>query len=438
MDLPKKISSIDQKSSSTLKKMKKSSSTSIKAPLSQPMKTRVTAGESLKHAVDLYFKTHDLPTPHLSQSRTNNVTKKTIIPKSKSKEKSEPRARLQSASSKSLRKSADIVTIESQRSNVSRTRLQSASSKSLMKVDDLQPIESTTNVSNLVGVESQQSNVTEIESIAEENELVIDLTSLINEEQQIYNPFEPNLPNPRSLGSFLNFIGPPHPEDNAEGARENRLVDPPNSPIYSSDELINERNNATQTVPSLPQSRSSSICKSATINREFQDNIIKQLQANQQSDSSVYEEAISKSHSNGFSTSNQQSDPSVYEDSISKLHSNGFSTSNHTSMNNIQTNSSHFLSTNANNSFSTENIMEICRSSFTKNCSNTTVDRANSALTVSRADSGLTMGRANSGLTVDRANSKKIPDVAPIAPPQPVVIFSAIRSFIFCYFPFIK
>lgn len=319
MDLPKKISSIDQKSSSTSKKMQKSSSTTMKVP-SQPPKTRVTAGESLKHAVDLYFKTYDLHTPMVSQAkiRTNNLTKKTSIPKSQSKEKPEIRTRLHSASSKSLRKSDDAVAVECQRSSVPQNRLHSASSKSLKKTEEkgnIQPIDATSQ-SSIEKVESHQSNVTEIGSIAEENELVIDLTALINEELVTYNPFEPNLPVPRSMGSFLNFIGPPHPENNAEAAVEN-LVTPPNSSVSSSNDRINT---ATQMDPSTEQ----------------------------------------------------QSQPSVYEDAISKSYSQGLSADD---LKNIQTNGAVYQLTNVNNSFSTADSMETCGSSFTHNSSNKTVAR---------------------------------------------------------------
>lgn len=336
MDLPKKIRSIDKKTSSSSRKMQKSSSNTIEAPPSQPPKTRLTAGESIKNAVDLYFKNHDLHTPRVSQSkiRTTNVTKKKSIPKTQSKERQESRTELQSASSKSLRKGSKIRAVES-RSNASRVRLQSATSKNLRKTDeaenDVQPIEPKINESNIVPVESQQSNVTEIESIAEENELLLDLASLINGAHEIY-PFEPNLPTPRSLGSFLNFVGPPHPEDNAEAAQENRL-DPPNLTVNSSTVV----HTATQMYSSLTQSRNSAIDNFATINQEH---VIQQLQPNQQSGSS---DALSKSSSQGFSAKNQ-------------------------------TDGDHCPSTNVNNGVrSTQNTMHSCSSSFTYSSSNTIV-----------------------------------------------------------------
>lgn len=333
MDLPKKISGIDKKTSSTSSKMQKSSRNTIEALPSKLPKPRVTAGESLKNAVDLYFQRHDLHTPHVSQSkiRTNNVPTRKSIQKTQSKEKS----RLPSVSSKSLRNSEKIGAVESKRSVVGKPRLQSVSSKNLGKT-----VESAIDVSNIVAAESQQSNVTEIESIAEENELVIDLTSLINEEREI--SFEPNLPAPRSMGSFLNFIGPPHPENNAEGSRENR-IEPPNRPINSS----NGEHTATQLDSSLTQSRYSSIDNSATINQQHQDNMIQQLRESLPSGSSVYEDALSDSQ--------------------------GCSANNHAVMDSVQTDGAHCQTTNVNNLFRTQNSMPRCINSVNHKNSNTTV-----------------------------------------------------------------
>lgn len=269
MDLPKKISSIDKKSSSTSRKMKKPSSTYIKAPLQSP-KTEVTAGTSLKRAVDLYFQTLETHTPQISKSkmRPNNVIKKRSIPKAISKEKPEPPTRLQSCSSKSLRKSHCFI-------------------------------------------------VPEKESIAEKNELVIDLASLMNKDLTICNSNVVNLPTPRSLRSFSKFIGSRNPEHNAETTQGNR--DPRISAINSTDERINVEHNVTQVDPSLTPSKYSSIDSSSTLNQEQQDDVTRQLQAN------------------------QLSEPSVQED--------------------------------ANNSLSTKYAMKTCKSSYT-NGSNTTVARA--------------------------------------------------------------